>query len=198
MSFHQQDGSARVLRRQTTVISPWVRLETIEAVMPGSAQTEIYHGLEQPDYVNVLCLHKSGELVLVRQYRPIIDRWTVEFPGGLRDGDESPDAAARREVEEETGLSVEELVFLCEGYADVGRLNNKLFGFFAYVDGVPRSTEIGIEALLVPSARIRSMAAQGEIALATNISLLYLAGHHPRVRALCAEHGMPDPPWISA
>ena len=103
VSIQQRDASARVIGRSASTISPWVRLETVEAVMPGSSKPEIYHGLVQPDYVNVMCLHAGDDIVLVRQYRPVIDRWTIEFPGGLRDGGEEPAAAARREVEEETG-----------------------------------------------------------------------------------------------
>ncbi|MBV9115477.1 MAG: NUDIX hydrolase [Hyphomicrobiales bacterium] len=164
--------------------------------MPGSSKTETYHGLAQPDYVNVMCLHTGGEIVLVRQYRPMIDRWTLEFPGGLRDGDESASVAARREVEEETGLSVTELVLLVETYADVGRLSNRLFGFFALVDGAVSSTEVGLEAMLVPGGRIRAMAAGGEIAIAANVGLLYLASYHPRVRAICSELGFHHPPWV--
>jgi ADP-ribose pyrophosphatase len=185
-----------VIGRSASTISPWVRLETVEAVMPGSSKPEIYHGLVQPDYVNVMCLHAGDGIVLVRQYRPVIDRWTIEFPGGLRDGGEEPAAAARREVEEETGLSVRELVLLQEAYADVGRLNNKLFGFFALVDGSVRSTEVGVEAILVPSGHIRAMAAEGEIAIAANVGLLYLAGYHPQVRTICSELGFSHPPWM--
>jgi ADP-ribose pyrophosphatase YjhB (NUDIX family) len=164
--------------------------------MPGSSKTEVYHGLAQPDYVNVMCLHAAGAIVLVRQYRPIIDRWTIEFPGGLRDGDEAPAIAARREVQEETGLLVKELVLLQEAYADVGRLNNKLFGFFALVEGVARSTEVGLEAMLAPGGRIRAMAANGEIAIASNVGLLYLAAYHSRVRAICGELGFLRLPWM--
>jgi hypothetical protein len=54
----------------------------------GASELEVYHALAQADYVNVLCLHVRGELVVVRQYRPIIDRWTDELPSGLRDADE--------------------------------------------------------------------------------------------------------------
>jgi ADP-ribose pyrophosphatase YjhB (NUDIX family) len=198
LSIPQQDGSARVVRRSASTVSPWVRLETVETVMPGSSKTEIYHGLAQPDYVNVMCLHANGDIVLVRQYRPIVDRWTIEFPGGLRDGDEPPEVAAHREVEEETGLSVKELLFLLEGYADVGRLNNKLFGFFALVDGTACSTEVGLEAMPVSGGRVRAMAAQGEIAIAANVGLLYLAGFDSRVRAICAKLGFHYPPWMDA
>jgi ADP-ribose pyrophosphatase YjhB (NUDIX family) len=166
--------------------------------MPGSSKPEIYHGLAQPDYVNVMCLHTGGDIVLVRQYRPVIDRWTIEFPGGLRDGDEAPAIAARREVEEETGLQVKEIVPLLEAYADVGRLNNKLFGFFALVEGNARSTEVGLEAMLVPCKRIHAMAAEGQIAIAANVGLVYLAGCDPRVRAVCGDLGFGHPPWMDA
>jgi ADP-ribose pyrophosphatase len=44
----------------------------------------------------------DGRVVLVRQYRAPIDRETWELPaGGINDG-EMPEAAARRECEEET------------------------------------------------------------------------------------------------
>lgn len=48
-------------------------------------------------------------LLLHRNYPPFINRWAA--PGGKHLPGESPDAAARREVLEETGLHVEELTF---------------------------------------------------------------------------------------
>ncbi|KAH8833477.1 NUDIX hydrolase domain-like protein, partial [Flagelloscypha sp. PMI_526] len=41
--------------------------------------------------------------VLVEQYRPPIDKTVIEFPAGLVDQGESPEEAAIRELEEETG-----------------------------------------------------------------------------------------------
>ncbi|KAM5234954.1 ADP-sugar pyrophosphatase isoform 1-T1 [Ctenodactylus gundi] len=42
-------------------------------------------------------------IVLVKQFRPPVGRYCLEFPAGLIDEDESPEAAALRELEEETG-----------------------------------------------------------------------------------------------
>jgi len=194
-----QNGPAlpRVVQRTLQTISPWVRLETISTMMPGRAAPEVYHALGQADYINVVCLHRSGAMVLVRQYRPVLDTWTLEFPGGLREGDEAPADAAAREVEEETGLAVTEVVHLVETFADVGRLTNRYFGLFALTEGEPRQMEAGVETMLVPARDIQRMAAQGALAIPGNIGLLYLAGIHPRIREICAEQGASEPPWMT-
>jgi 8-oxo-dGTP pyrophosphatase MutT (NUDIX family) len=48
-------------------------------------------------------LRPSGRLLLIRQYRPPVDGYVIEFPAGLVDPGETPAAAAVREVLEETG-----------------------------------------------------------------------------------------------
>ncbi|EON68080.1 hypothetical protein W97_07228 [Coniosporium apollinis CBS 100218] len=54
-----------------------------------------------------IILHPSRppSTILVLQYRPPVDATTVEFPAGLIDADESPEAAAVRELREETGYT---------------------------------------------------------------------------------------------
>ncbi len=54
--------------------------------------------------VATLAVHDDGRVVLVRQYRYPVQREVWELPAGRRDGSESPEAGARRELEEETGL----------------------------------------------------------------------------------------------
>src|SRR5258708_36662926 len=53
--------------------------------------------------VAVLCRDGKGRVLLVRQLET--GRWSL--PGGAMEPDETPEDAARREAEEETGLSVE-------------------------------------------------------------------------------------------
>ena len=47
---------------------------------------------------------KNAEVLLVRQYRVLINRLSYEIPGGKIDEEETPKAAATRECMEETGI----------------------------------------------------------------------------------------------
>lgn len=49
---------------------------------------------------------RPASTMLVIQYRPPLDSWTVEWPAGLIDAGEAAEAAARREFKEETGYEV--------------------------------------------------------------------------------------------
>jgi ADP-ribose pyrophosphatase YjhB (NUDIX family) len=184
-----------VIKREVTPISPWVGLETV--TIGGSDGIEqTYHAIKQADYVQVLCLHDSGQVVLVRQFRPILEIMTTELPGGLRDGDDDPALSARREVEEETGLEVVELVPLIDTFADVGRLTNRCYGFFALVRGEVKQLEAEVEPLLVNGKEVRRLACAGELGVPAQLGLLYLAAVNQRVCAICTDLGFRKPPWM--
>jgi 8-oxo-dGTP pyrophosphatase MutT (NUDIX family) len=174
-----------------------VSLESITAVMPGTEEPSVYHAIRQSDYIHVLCRHQDGGIVVVRQFRPVVGQWTLEFPGGLRDGDEAPATAARREVEEETGLTVTTLIPLGDTFADVGRLTNQWYGFFAIVDGTPVSTEVGIEASVLPEAEIQRLAISGGLSIPGNIALMFLAASNSEAREACLRHGLTASPWTA-
>ena len=76
--------------------------------------------LAQWDYVEhrkgaaaVVAVRPDGKLLLVRQYRNAIERFTLEIPAGARDSKDEPMiVCAARELEEETGYRCENLEFL--------------------------------------------------------------------------------------
>ena len=82
---------------------------------------------EQVDAIVVVAVHDTtNELVLVKQYRAPIDAYVYELPAGLVDQGELPEEAVRRELKEETGLTVVEIdqtrgrnkVYLSPGMSD--------------------------------------------------------------------------------
>ena len=59
--------------------------------------------LESVDWINVVALTPDGLSIMVDQYRFGIGERTLETPGGMVDPGETPLAAAKRELLEETG-----------------------------------------------------------------------------------------------
>lgn len=56
-----------------------------------------------PDSVNIFPMTSDGQIVLVKQFRPGIEKVEFELPGGMIDPGEKPSRAAERELLEETG-----------------------------------------------------------------------------------------------
>lgn len=169
----------RVVSCRRDRLSDWVDLTTKHVVRTAGGEPGEYHSFAQADYVSVFALTPDGRVPIVRQYRPALERYTYEFPGGLLDRDASPDAIAVSEVWEETGYRIASVPTLLGCLApDTGRLENRLWGFFAQTcaladaDWVP---EAGIEVLMVTRTELRKMITTGRFDHALHIALVGLA-----------------------
>lgn len=83
----------------------------------------------------------KGELLLIRQFRPVLNNYVVEFPAGLNEENENPFTAAKRELIEETGYTSDEFIKLADGPVSSGMSTETLHVLLA--KGVyPASEEI--------------------------------------------------------
>jgi ADP-ribose pyrophosphatase len=73
-----------------------------------------------------------ASIVLVRQYRPAIERDLLEIPAGLRDVDgEAPEDTARRELAEETGFAADSLAELVRFHNTAGMSDSHTIVYLA-------------------------------------------------------------------
>jgi ADP-ribose pyrophosphatase len=80
----------------------------------------------------VVPITEDGKILMVKQYRNAIDRFTIEIPAGGLDSVEEPmqDCAAR-ELEEETGYKSDDLEFLISIRTAVAFCNERIDIFVA-------------------------------------------------------------------
>ena len=114
----------------------------------------------------VVALTGDGRLLLVEEERPPVAGRVVSLPAGLvgDEGEEEPESAAVRELEEETGYECERLVFLGGGPTSPG-LSSETVLFFLGRRARPKegaAPEAGIRLHEVPLGSVVEWARRRE------------------------------------
>lgn len=124
-----------------------------------------YYKIVVEDGVIILAITMDNKLILVRQFRPALEEYTLEFPSGGIEKNEKPLDAAKRELYEETG-------YRCSKFKAVGknldpmsnRISGKFFlfvGFHAEKDNNFIHTE-DIEVLTVNKSKFMNLVNKGD------------------------------------
>ena len=127
----------------------------------------------------IVPVFEDGTVALVRQYRHAAGKSLLEIPAGSLDVGESPETGARRELEEEIGVTAEHFEQIAAFYVSPGFLTEKMYVFLA--TGLKETSQSLDDDEIVEIERLTferafEMIGNGEIEDAKTIVGLTIAG----------------------
>lgn len=151
---------------------------TLEEAAASEAGALPYHRVAGPDSVICVVLDKEDRFLMLQQYRPALGQVTLEMPAGAVEDDESPLAAARREIQEEVGV-ICPLLPLGESFnLMMNRTNIREYLFFGMtpeaVDGWAEERET--EIAKISRNELLDLALKGGFLQLGALGLLQIAG----------------------
>lgn len=88
------------------------------------------------DAIMIVPINDKGELLLLKEFRMGVNKYIYNFPAGIIENNENEIVAAKRELEEETGLKcIEILKVLPPAYSSAGMTDEKVIIVFMKVSG---------------------------------------------------------------
>jgi 8-oxo-dGTP pyrophosphatase MutT (NUDIX family) len=166
----------RVLAQRYVLKLPFFAVRVDKVQTATGVVFEDFPIIESRDWVCVVALDAEGRAVMVQQYRHGVGRQTLEFPAGRIDPGESPEAAAHRELLEETGHAAGQLQLLRSVCPDTTRARHQAHIFLAtgVVCSAPQDLEPGEEVSVCKRA-LDEPTLEAELSHAVHVLALHLA-----------------------
>jgi ADP-ribose pyrophosphatase len=134
--------------------------------------------VRHPGAILVVPFINKNTVIMLRQLRPVIEKFIYELPAGTIDKGEAPASCARREIIEETGYSAKRLTFLGAIYPVPGYSTEKIYIYKAEglskKDRVAEKDEV-IENHFMSKAEVRRLFKRGRITDAKTIAALAMS-----------------------
>ncbi|RME62713.1 MAG: NUDIX hydrolase [Nitrospirae bacterium] len=123
----------KILDKKTLWEGQFLRVVGIE-FHNGHGKTFLWEAIERRNVdgiVAVVPVTSDNNIIVLKQFRPPLGRYVIEFPAGLNDRGEPVEEVARRELLEETGYVAEKLDFLIDAPLSSGASTEKMDVFVA-------------------------------------------------------------------
>ncbi len=123
----------------------FMKLRVDSCTTPQGGKVDTYYVLEYEDWVNCVAIDEGNNVVMLRHYRHGVKKYLSEFiGGGIEPEDASPEAAARRELEEEAGYTGGTLYHVGTGYPNPANHTNRVHTFLAIGGKIDREQNLEV------------------------------------------------------
>jgi ADP-ribose pyrophosphatase len=172
-----------ILSTHTVFTGKLLQVEIHDVRLPDGGQQRL-EVVRHPGGAGVVAVDSAGQVLLVRQFRIGAGRDLWEIPAGVLNPDESPEQAAVRELQEETGYKPTKIESLGGLYPAPGYTTEYLHLFMAtelVESPLPGDADEFIEVARFPLTETLEMIERGEIAEAKTVIGLLRAARRLRV-----------------
>jgi ADP-ribose pyrophosphatase len=174
-----EGGGWKRLGSERLMETPYFSLRSDRLRLPDGGVKDPYYVIERPDAAIIFPLTESGEVVLVSQYRPPLEMMELGLPAGLVEDGERPEAAARRELSEETGYTGGEWEPLGAVASSPSLKDNWAYLFLARGVGQttapdPDEHEL-VEVIRLPVEELLNLVRSGKIVSSSGVAAIMLA-----------------------
>ena len=157
----------------------WCKVRQDEIELPSGKVIDDYFVTIRPEVALILPVTSNQEIILVRQYRHGAGEILLELPAGtFNPNEESPQAAAIRELKEETGYITDKVAHLGILYDNPVKDTNKINLFLAEnvrkAGGQKLDLTEEIDVVLIPREAVLKKILTGEICVAGSVAAISL------------------------
>jgi 8-oxo-dGTP pyrophosphatase MutT (NUDIX family) len=158
---------------------PWLTIRKEKCELPNGTVMPAYYIIEYPNWVSILALTKDNKAVFVKQYRHGLGVVSIELPGGVVDAGELPEAAAHRELKEETGYVFETMEYLGKVSPNPATSTNYMHMFLArggekVAEQSLDETE-DVEVVIYTLDEVKQLLKENKIVQSLHVTTLYYA-----------------------
>jgi ADP-ribose pyrophosphatase len=154
-------------------------IKVFEDTLDLDGEEKIYSRAIRRNYSTIVPFISNDRILVIRSYRHLVDSIQVEAPSGYIEDGESPEQAARRELEEETGYIAKKIVTLGYYTLDYTMFEQKGNVFVAYgLDNKGKQSLSKMEKIVIDTItinEIKRLLSQGKILNAASIVAFYKA-----------------------
>ena len=129
----KNNGPWRIKDSQVKYKNPWISVREDQVTRPDG-KDGIFGVVEMVAGASVLPLDDDGFVYLTKEFHYAIEQDSIEVVSGAIDEGETAFEAAKREILEETGLSIKNLRIKATGNAFLKDLNLELYFHFIFAD----------------------------------------------------------------
>lgn len=142
----------------------WLSVRRLDVEQPDGERFD-YHAVRLKDIAAAVVI-RDEHVLLMWRHRFLTDTWAWELPMGIIEAGESPEAAAARELEEETGWRADGLTELIRSEPAAGIMDSRHYVFRVHNAvriGEPTERNESDRIEWIPLADVPGMIARHEI-----------------------------------